>query len=94
MKKRILIALISLLFSIASFNAICEKNVNDICLNQVGGVAIYCGITGESSVTTYVGSAVAGLGGAAIANGAGALMGFWVVSNPVGWIVGGAIAVL
>jgi hypothetical protein len=91
MKRKIFSALISLIFSVAVLNVICDKNVDNICINQVGAGVWAYGSHSGSTVASWTGGIIASAGGTAAGYGLAGIVGLAVVSNPVGWITGGIV---
>lgn len=85
-----------MIISVASFNILSYQQTCDSSINQIGGIAIYSGLKGESSTWTDVGGIIAGAGGGALVNSGGLACGAaWAMgSNPIGWAIGGAALVL
>ncbi|MDR2145084.1 MAG: hypothetical protein LBE91_01310 [Tannerella sp.] len=97
MKRNIMILLTAIVISFAWMNSYNGPNdSNNYSMNQLGGYLIYEGISGESSATTSLGEWFAAAGGGALVNSVGLATGAaWAIgSNPVGWAIGGACAIL
>jgi hypothetical protein len=91
MKRNIFIALIAVLFSVAVFNTLSKKNVEDVCLNQIGIATWAYGSGTESTGASWAGGTLSAIGGSAAGYGLAGAAGIIVVSNPIGWVIGGAI---
>ena len=93
MKKKVLV---SLIISVISMAFLCSLNSpsKNYTANAIGGYMVYEGVTGEKGGLSEAGKWVAGLGGGALAEGAGVALGIFAGSNPLGWAIGGVCAIL
>lgn len=91
--KKILISLIAMIVSMALLSSF-NKSINDYRANELGGYLIYRGIKSENSDAQWAGEIIAGGGGTALGTAAAGAMEIIVVSNPVGWVIGGVACVL
>ena len=92
MKTRVFITLLSVIVSMAflcSFN----NRAHDYTVNDIGGYIVYEGIKSEQGIIEFVGGSVAALGGEFVVKGIGIYLGA-AGSNPLGWVIGGACAIL
>jgi hypothetical protein len=94
MKNKIFIAFCASVIAIASLNSISKTSNNDINLNQIGVGVIVWGVNSESSISTNTGMGITSVGAAGVSTGVGGLAGIAVVSNPIGWIIGGCAVIL
>ena len=78
-----------MIISIATLNTLAKHNLKDVCINKIGAGVAIAGAHYESETTTLIGCGIAGIGGGAAGYGLMGIAGILVVSNPIGWVVGG-----